>query len=211
VERPDGPWLRAGGEPKRTRQAPKGKAAAPAKFVCNSGWNRMIRGDGIEKSKPYRSRKGRHAQPPWKMERMLKEARGWARAPAEARVTLLAWSTVQDNRPLRNDHAFVIVDWKHAPKRHIWVMVSLYRHSWNKWWNASYRHHARPNSYGGIHCQSRAPRAKQAEKFLADNDWMWKDHDSWKVLAGNVLDRTWHATFGSRPRKLFAKGIEAAN
>jgi hypothetical protein len=142
--------------------------------------------------------------PTWDLDILHDTARMHACAPGSAPSVLLAWYVMQDDRPLRNDYALVLVeDVSAKPPR--FTIVQAVRHSKNREWNVS------PGSAHSktevIRSFDHRPTRQDLDAFLAQSDWQFDD-DWGRVIAGNVLDAQWRAATGEDPWHAFPKGIE---
>jgi hypothetical protein len=136
--------------------------------------------------------------PNWDLDGTRAYVCAYACAPAGAKVAMLAWSILEDPRPLRNHYAAYLVADASAKK---WTVVVMWRHAINLWWNIGGGFHdpARP-----IHDFDHAPSTDEIEAVLDDNRWHFADDGDFKLLAGNMIDETWP----SAPQHHFPDGIE---
>jgi hypothetical protein len=136
--------------------------------------------------------------PDWDLAGVRDYACAYACAAPGAKAAMLAWSVLEDPRPLRNHYAAFLIDHSPSPK---WTVVVMYRHAVNAWWNIG----------GGIHSSSRPihdfdhrPTVAEIEAVLDDNAWKFTDDGDGKLLAANVIDETWPGP----PERHFPDGIE---
>jgi hypothetical protein len=162
----------------------------------------IVRGDGIE-AVPDLPKVAPARLPTWDLEILREAARMLACAPGDATTRLLAWSVMEDDRPLRNHNALLLVeDTAAAPPR--FTVVQVYRHATNDTWNTvgSYHDRRRP-----VQAFDHRPTRADVDAFLAQSGWDWVD--GWgKLLAGNVLDAEWQAAFGAAPWQQFPASLE---
>jgi hypothetical protein len=144
--------------------------------------------------------------PSWDLDALRETARMLACAPGEAPARLLAWYVIEDDRPLRNDNALLLVeDTTVSPPRY--SLVSVYRHATNREWNTAGSFH---DPTEPVRTFKRRPTRKEIDDFLAQAEWTFAD--SWgRILAGNVIDDEWRAATGAPPWHAFPKGIEQAD
>ncbi|WP_165704144.1 hypothetical protein [Enhygromyxa salina] len=141
--------------------------------------------------------------PTWDLDILHEAARMHACAPGLAPSLLLAWYVMEDDRPLRNDYALVLVeDTSHGPPT--FTIVQASRHANNREWNVGTSPHSNREV---VRSFDHRPTRREIDAFLAQSDWHF-DHDWGRVLAGNVLDAEWRAATGQSPWRSFPKGIE---
>lgn len=162
-----------------------------------------MRGDGLGTS--TKLVKVKHtALPPWDIEQTRDFACAYACADPTATAHLLAWSIIEDERPLRNHNAAFLVEQPGKP----WTVVVMYRHATNDWWNINVSFHspARP-----VVTFPQRPTIAEVDGVFDENRWRFEhdeDADGFKVLAGNVIDEVWEKVLrGSAPQH-FPKGVE---
>lgn len=180
----------------RPVQAPgKGKAPCPDPRT-------VVRGDGLGQDGKL-GPVARTRLPSWDLDILQETARTLACAPATAPARLLAWYVIEDDRPLRNDNALLMVeDTAASPARY--TLVSVYRHATNREWNTAGSFH---DPTEPLRTFDHRPTRDEIDAFLAQADWTFAD--AWgRVIAGNVLDDEWRAATGAAPWHAFAKGIE---
>lgn len=165
----------------------------------------MIRGDGLGTSEPLGS-VAKTQLPAWDLEILAETARDLACAPAEAPARLLAWYVMEDDRPLRNDNALLLVeDTTSRPPR--FTLVQVYRHAKNHEWNTIGSFHDRREP---VQTFAHRPIRAEIDAFLAQSGWDFAD--AWgRVIAGNVIDAEWLAATGEPPWRAYAAGIERAD
>lgn len=100
-----------------------------------------------------------------------------------AEAHLMAWSIIEDARPLRNHNAvFLVEDPGKTPK---WSVVVMYRHATNEAWNinVSFHRRARP-----VVTFEDKPTWKDVAAVMQENDWQTQDEpDGFRILAGVTL------------------------
>jgi hypothetical protein len=144
--------------------------------------------------------------PTWDLDVLRETARTLACAPADAPARLLAWYVMEDNRPLRNDNALLLVEHSSSSSPR-YTLVSVYRHATNREWNTAGSFH---DPTEPVRTFDHRPTRKEIDAFLAQADWTFAD--GWgRVIAGNVLDDEWRAATGAAPWHAFPKGIEQAD
>jgi hypothetical protein len=141
--------------------------------------------------------------PTWDLDILKETARTLTCAPGNATTRVLAWYVIEDDRPLRNDNALLVVeDVDASPPR--WSLVSVYRHATNREWNTAGSFH---DPTEPVRTFDHRPTKAEIDDFLAQADWTFAD--SWgRVIAGNVIDDEWRAVTGEAPWHAFAAGIE---
>ena len=146
----------------------------------------VVRGDGVGTS-PDAPKVSKTVLPPWDMDAMRDWACAFACANEGADAYLLAWSIIEDDRPLRNHNAAFVVRHKDAPK---WTVVVMYQHAFNKAWNINVNFHT-PSVRPIVDFPAK-PSAKEIDDVITATNWQWGgDHFGFRVLAGNVIDELW--------------------
>lgn len=165
----------------------------------------IVRGDGLGVD-PQPAPVARGRLPAWDLEALYETARLLACAPGDAPVRLMAWFVMEDDRPLRNDNALLLVeDAKASPPRY--SLVTVYRHATNHEWNTIGSFHDRREP---VRTHDHRPTRAEVDAFLDQAEWTFAD--AWgKVIAGNVVDSEWQAATGEAPWRSFAKAIEQAD
>jgi hypothetical protein len=176
----------------------------------------FARGDGVELSRGLPPIAGGTPLPTdWDLKALLASACGYAcvlRAPATAQ--LLAWSVIEDDRPLRNLNALVLVDTHARGAERRWVLVQMYRHATNRWWNIDRSNHSGSKPIAPF---DRPPDNTAILGLLERNQWLWQDErynngarwvDGFRIRAGNVLDEVWRQALGRSPARLFPPSVE---
>jgi hypothetical protein len=141
--------------------------------------------------------------PPWDVEHFAASARRFACASEGAKVVLLAWSIVEDSRPLRLHDALALVEDTRggAP---IYTVLQMSRQAKNPRWNISVSFHD-PSS--PMRRFAVRPTTADLDAFVEQSRFRYVD--GWAaVLAGNVLDSEWIAVTGEPPTVHFGAGIE---
>lgn len=178
------------------------RSGAPA-MTCGS--TELVRYDGIETAAglgpvtPSR-------EPPWDAENLAVSARRFACASPTAIATLVAWSIVEDSRPLRNHGALVVVEdtIDGAP---VYTAVAMYRHATNIDWNIAVSFH---NPSSPLRRFLRRPTSAELDAFALQADFTFVD--TWgQVKAGNVLDSRWVLVTGEPPLRHFAPTVEQSD
>ena len=162
----------------------------------------VFRGDGLGTSEPL-GPVAKTQLPAWDLEILAETARGLACAPAEAPARLLAWYVMEDDRPLRNDNALLLVEdtTSRSPR---FTLVQVYRHAKNHEWNTIGSFHDRREP---VRTFDHRPTRAEIDAFLAQSGWDFAD--AWgRVIAGNVIDAEWLAATGEPPWRAYAAGIE---
>ena len=132
--------------------------------------------------------------PEWDLAAVREFACAYACAVPGATANLLAWYVIEDDRPLRNHSALVLIEHVSDDK---WTLVQMYRHATNKWWNVAYSFHSPAEPI--THYKER-PTSQEIDDFLDLNEWEFEGSGNWKILAGNVLDSVWERLWApSRP------------
>ncbi len=166
----------------------------------------VVRGDGLGTHDGSLGPVRLTRLPTWDLDILYETARMYACAPGSATSRLLAWFVMEDDRPLRNDNALVVIEHTTtSPARY--TLVAMYRHSVNREWNidASFHSTAEP-----VRTFDHRPTHAEIDDFLARNEWTFVD-DWGRVIAGNVIDDEWLAATGERPWHAFPTGIEQAD
>jgi hypothetical protein len=146
----------------------------------------MSRGDGVGISKDA-PKVTPTVLPPWDMDNMRDWACSFACANAGAEAYLLAWSIIEDSRPLRNHNAAFVVRHKDTPK---WTVVVMYQHSFNTAWNIDVSFH-RPSVKPIVDFPAK-PTAQEIDDVIGATGWQWRGESlGFRVLAGNVIDELW--------------------
>lgn len=162
----------------------------------------VFRGDGLGTTAPL-GPVAKTQLPAWDLEILAETARTLACAPGEAPARLLAWYVMEDDRPLRNDNALLLVeDATSKPPR--FTLVQVYRHAKNHEWNTigSFHDPSEP-----VRTFDHRPTRAEIDAFLAQSGWDFAD--AWgRVIAGNVIDAEWLAATGEAPWRSYAAGIE---
>jgi hypothetical protein len=163
-----------------------------------------VRGDGIETSAGL-PKVSPSVMPDWDLDALRDFACAYACAPAGSAAHLLAWSVVEDDRPLRNHNAVFAIEHAAPAAKPKWSVVVMYRHATNAWWNieVSFHSRARPVRHG-----PRAPSSATLHAILDENRWQWAEADGFRVLAGNTIDPLWTLVTGEAPTRLFPPNIE---
>jgi hypothetical protein len=192
---------------------PPDKAApdSPADVAHCPDVEEMMRGNGMSAATGL-PKITPSAMPPWDVEQMRAFACAYACASSDADAYLLAWSVVEDRRPLRNHNAVYAIAHPAPragdPPSPAWTVVIMYRHADNTWWNINngIHGHARP-----VTRFARRPTVKHIDKLLDLDDWMF-DHEArsegFRILAGNVIQEVWPTATGGDPTRFFPSGIE---
>jgi hypothetical protein len=162
----------------------------------------LSRGDGIGTSEGA-PKVTPTALPPWDLGASRDFACAYACAATTATAHLLAWSIIEDSRPLRNHNAAYLVE-----QPGMWTVVVMYRHATNTAWNINSSPHGRETP---IVTFDHLPSAAEVDRVIAHNRWQY-DHEpearGFRVLAGNTLDDVWTTVLhGAAPRH-FPAGIE---
>jgi hypothetical protein len=162
----------------------------------------VVRGDGIAVD-PTPAPVAASRLPAWDLEILRETARMLACAPASAATRLLAWYVMEDDRPLRNDNALLLVeDAAAAPPR--FSLVAVYRHATNHEWNTVGSFHDRREP---VRTFDHRPTRKEVDAFIEQSGWTFVD--TWgRVIAGNVIDDEWRAATGKAPWKAFPAAVE---
>jgi hypothetical protein len=191
--------------PCRAQPAPTGDRRAPHEVAACPDPTAMHRGDGIPTTEGA-PKVTPTKLPPWDLETDRDFACAYACAANGATAHLLAWSIIEDDRPLRNHNAAFLVEDPSAPEK--WTVVVMYRHATNTWWNIDASFHSRSEPI--VHFKDR-PSARQVDDVLARNRWMY-DHEiydgGFMVLAGNVIDDVWTTALRGPSPRHFPAGIE---
>jgi hypothetical protein len=141
--------------------------------------------------------------PTWDLDILHETARSLACAPGTATSHLLAWHVMEDDRPLRNDNALLLVE-DHATSPPRFTLVQVYRHANNREWNVNVSFH---DPSEPIRTFDHRPSRTEIDDFLSQSDWHFGD-DWGRVIAGNVLDAQWRAATHLPPWHAYPKGIE---
>lgn len=162
----------------------------------------VVRGDGIG-GDPHPPALAPSRLPAWDLEILDETARALACAPASAPTRLLAWYVIEDDRPLRNDNALLLVENTTVdPPR--FSLVSVYRHATNHEWNTIGSFHDRREP---VRTLDHRPTRAELDAFIEQSGWSFVD--SWgKIIAGNVIDEHWRAATGEAPWHGFPRGVE---
>jgi hypothetical protein len=162
----------------------------------------VVRGDGIAVD-PNPAPVAVSRLPAWDLEVLRETARILACAPATAATRLMAWYVMEDDRPLRNDNALLLVeDAAAAPPR--FSLVTVYRHATNHEWNTVGSFHDRREP---VRTFDHRPTRKEVDAFIEQSGWTFVD--TWgDVIAGNVVDEEWRAATGKAPWRSFRPAVE---
>jgi hypothetical protein len=195
-------------------RAPTGSAAVRGALAADLGDDRRgkpalgcdsmntIRYDGVETAhglgpvSPSR-------EPPFEAEHMAQAARGFACASPSSIVTLLAWAIVQDDRPLRNHDALMMIE-DIVDGRPLYTVVSMYRHATNRDWGIAVSFHD-PSS--PMRRFARRPTTADLDAFIDQSSFAMVDPFG-PLLAGNVLDANWRAVTGEAALRRFPAAVE---
>ena len=142
--------------------------------------------------------------PTWDIDILHETARLHACAPGTAISRLLAWSVMEDERPLRNEYALMFVE-DHTTEPPRFTLVHLYRHATNRGWNPAQgsSHSARTP----VQTFDHRPTREEIDAYLEQSEWHFGD--AWgRVLAGNVIDDAWRQATHQAPWRAYPKGIE---
>jgi hypothetical protein len=110
-------------------------------------------------------------------------------------VRLLAWHTMEDDRPLRVIHALV------------WAKLKLYGPPDEAWWDVS---DVYDGFFEGERSYTDPPTNADVYDFLSqpDDPWYWTPRDGFSILAGDVREHTWTEVIGEKPMQFYPKGVE---
>lgn len=144
--------------------------------------------------------------PTWDIDILYETARRLACAPGAAPARLMAWYVMEDDRPLRNDNALLMIeDTTTQPPR--FTLVQVYRHATNREWNVNTSFHSPREP---IRTFDHRPNRAEIDDFLGQSGWSFDD-DWGRVIAGNVVDEEWRRATHLEPWRSFPKGIERAD
>jgi hypothetical protein len=175
----------------------------PREITCDTlsraGYDGLGVSDGLGPVSPSRL-------PPWDPQHLAEGARRFACASESAVVVPLAWSIIEDDRPLRNHNVLALVE-DRVDGVPLYTAVSMYRHATNTAWNMSVSFHdpSRP-----IRRFASRPTTADLDAFIDQSHFEFVE--SWgRVLVGNLIDSNWVAATGEAPTRHFAAGIEQAD
>ncbi|RYZ64178.1 MAG: hypothetical protein EOP08_09520 [Proteobacteria bacterium] len=177
-------------------------ADSPAEVAGCPGPERWSRGDGIEVGHDL-PKVAPTALPPWDLDASRDFACAYACADPSATAHLLAWSIVEDDRPLRNHNAAYLVEHPGKPT----TVVVMYRHATNGWWNVDSSFHSRQRPIVPF---QKPPSAAQVDAVLRENGWQLTQQEAgdFQLLAGNMLDDVWTEVLHAAPPRHHPQGIE---
>ena len=139
------------------------------------------RGDGLGMSDSLPLVKATPLPPDLEASRSF--ACAYACATKGAAAHLLAWSIIEDSRPLRNHNAaFLVEDPMKIPK---WSVVVMYRHATNTAWNIDVSMHSRSRPLVKFDDK---PSWNLVAGVMREDRWQTQDEpDGFKILAGATL------------------------
>lgn len=173
----------------------------PAEIANCPDVDELFRGDGLGESDALPP-VSPSIVPDWDLAHVREFACAYACAPEGSKVHLLAWSVIQDRRPLRNHNAVLVVE--HAGGTR-WTGVVMYRHATNAWWNVNISFHSPAEP---IVDYDHRPTPDEIYALLDDNGWQWAPDEDWDLPAGNVIDELWPVATGAAATKHFPAAIE---
>ncbi|MCA9712655.1 MAG: hypothetical protein KDK70_42900, partial [Myxococcales bacterium] len=167
----------------------------PVSLMCRMHPARCVQGDGLGISRePLPPVDPAATVPPWDLRAMHRSARRYASAPPHAGTALLGWSIVEDDRPLRNHNAVVLVEHRKGKR---YSVVTLYRHAVNEAWNIDNSLHS---SNRPVVAFDHRPTAAEVEQVLTRNGWQLEgEPEGFAVLAGTMPAATWVEWLGAAP------------
>jgi hypothetical protein len=165
-------------------------------FPCgktNSPDDHIRIGDGAEISPKKRPQKASGMYPKhWDLNELEADARKWTGASKKSPMKVLAWYTEEDDRPVRNDNVFV---WFKSDGKSPDRILTLYRHSWNKWWNSDCINRKELN---------KKPTNKEIEDYLNSVKWTWESNpELFKIIDGKIDQNSWELLTGQKAKKSF--------
>lgn len=166
----------------------------------------IVRGDGIGTTQGQ-PKVVPTELPPWPSRVAVDAACEHAGAQTGSVAYLLAWNVIEDERPLRNHNvAYAVAHRPTRDGREPWSIVVMYRHANNDWWNVAWSFHSRARP---VHHFRERPTRVQVDQVLEENDWQFeREHQDFRLLAGNVIDEVWPVVTGDRAVKLHPPNVE---
>ncbi len=144
--------------------------------------------------------------PSWDLVRARDFACSYACAPVGSKAHLVAWSVIEDDRPLRNHNALFAIEHVTEAGPPKWTLVDMYRHATNDGWNIHVNFHMQTRP---VVPYDHAPKNAEVYEMLETNGWQWDQGvHGFRLLAGNVIDPEWKAVTGTAPGRMFPSEVE---
>jgi hypothetical protein len=150
----------------------------------------------------------------WSLEEISKAAPPYG---AEGRVYVLAWTVVEDSRPLRVESCLVLKILNEESENGRWCLAHLYRHPVDQKakWRLSLTHvSGEPGTkyFLGVdlfHAKrfDEKPGNKELYAALAfeEVNWNFELEKGWTVVGCGVCERSWQEAVGEKPTRFFKR------